>query len=208
MVSLAPNFNPKSYKMKKQFLALVFGAFAMTAFSQTTVTTNGGVSTGKGTYLGISTGINSPSGAIGLRLDSKLSDKVMLGVGAGLGSWGYKISFTGYYQTPSNWCPMFGIGRASGAPEVPITIQESGKLDRTININLDPVTYANLGVQKQWFTNKGNRLFIELGYCFAFNNNAFKPVNPAEKLSVETRQVINFISPGGLIAAFGFALKL
>lgn len=41
-------------------------------------------------YLGFTTGINNIGGLIGVKADIAVSQNLFIGLGAGLGSWGYK----------------------------------------------------------------------------------------------------------------------
>jgi len=199
--------------MKKQFLTLVGLLMGLGLFAQNSVGSGGAVnpSAQKGAfYLGLGTGINSPSGMIGLRLDAKVTEKLMLGVAAGIGSWGTKVSANAYFITPSNWCPMIGIGHTSGIDSIALEMGVQNKAGfQQVPVQLKPVNVINLGVHKQWFTKRGNRLFLELGYSVNVTNSIYRELNPVKyPLTAESRQLIRFMSPGGLIASFGVAFRL
>lgn len=199
----------KQQTMKKLLFALALTSIGFCATAQTNVAPSARSAAPGNLFLGVGTGLNATTGIFGLRFDARVSDKVMLGVAAGIGSWGGKISFSGNYQTASGWCPMISISRASGADSIPMALELANGQTKTIAMRLDPVNVITLGVEKQWFTARGNRFYLDLGYAIPTTaGNPFSTVNPFDVISPNSTRAMKFASPGGLVVAFGFALKL
>lgn len=191
--------------MKKAIVCLVFASSSLFALAQTTpVPAQGKL------FLGVGSGIaNSSTGIFGLRFDARVGDKVILGVGAGISSWGPKVSFSAYYQTASNWCPMITIGSALGADSIPLSQELVDGTTKTVDMKLDPVNSLSLGVEKQWFTKRGNRFYLDLGYAISFaQSKPFRTLDPTEKLSVNSDRIMQVIAPGGIVIGFGYSFRL
>jgi hypothetical protein len=206
---------------KKTFLVLGFCGLFANSFAQTTPAANNAKQTimpgdyVKGhtqLYWGFGSGINNLTGVIGLRLDAVISEKIMLSAGAGFGGWGYKLSLSGIYRTKSNWNPMIGVARATGIDAIPLKLEvmEGGYTrNRDVTVELRPVTTLNFGVEKQWFTKKGNRIYIDLGYSLSgFESPLFTIKTPGVVVTEDGKNSIRVISPGGLILGAGIAFHL
>lgn len=202
--------------IKSTALALAIGLLAFNATAQSVTMAGSPASSGDNhVYLGVGTGINSPSGFLGLRFDGQVSDKLVLGVGAGLSTWGYKVSFNAQLKTPSNWCPMLSFAHNTGATNVPLEIQEevgATVVSKTVNFDLDGLNSLSFGVEKQWFTPRGNRLGLTLGYAILVTSGGYyRTVNPAEANSYDrqaTDLAFRIVAPGGIIVGFNYCFKL
>ncbi len=198
--------------MKKFLVAMAFCANCLGVFSQTMVVPQPNPQ-GK-LFLGVGVGLNNgTTGIIGLRLDGRVSEQVMLGVGVGVSGWGGRISFNGHYITKSNWCPMIGISRSGGADSVVVPMELNtinGLKNEDVALRLKPVTTILLGVEKQWFTMRGNRFFMDLGYAIPTgdDNTPFSTVDPTKSLSSDSVSRMRLQSPGGLVLGFGYSLRL
>ncbi len=198
--------------MKTILAALGLFAILHTANAQKEITPRP-MNSDKGSYLGVGAGINDATGILGIRFDAKISPKILLGVGAGIGGWGAKISFNAAYQTPSNWNPFVSLTRSTGIDSLPTMLEarrDGGPtFTQKITLQYNPVNTLNLGVQKQWFSRRGNRFFLNLGYAFALNTDrSYLVKTPNTELSDVAIQTMKIIAPGGLIIGLGYQFKL
>ncbi len=200
--------------MKKALFTILFMATVGIGYSQTvsvpqTAMPSSNVDVPGQIYLGFGTGINSPTGALGVRFDGKVSDRVMLGVALGSGTWGNKIAFSATFLTKSHWCPNVSFGRAFGVDSVPITRVVNGVTTGTYGVRQEAVNYLSVGMEKQWFTKRGNRLSLNLGYAFSMAaGNPFYAIDKTIVMTPEEKTVCRILSPGGLVVAFGYSFRL
>jgi len=162
------------------------------------------------TYLGVAAGLNSPSGALGLRLDYNISENVLLDFAGGFGTWGYKTGIGVILNTarPKAWCPFVGLSFASGNNEWEMSLQNQNKLSSNQILELKPVSLLNIGIQHQWHSRKMNRYFVEFGYSFPFKDPIYTIQNPVFDISIKSKEQVEFLKPGGLRFAFGYSLSL
>lgn len=159
-------------------------------------------------YLGLSTGLNSPTGLLGLQLHARFGDNILVNGGFGLGSWGYKSTIGIRYEPEhkSTWCPFLSYSRATGIDSIPVKVEvvEKGqKVQKEIGMRLKPVNVLNFGVQKQWITSGEKRIYIELGYSMKLTSDPFEAVSKSDTLTALGKGSMNFASPGGLLFGFG-----
>ncbi len=196
--------------MKKYLLSILFTTCLITGYSQYVASPNpyvrGTTSNDGDIYLGLGAGINSLSGALGARFDAKITDRVTLGFGLGQGTWGYKLGFKATYLTNSHWCPNISLGRAFGT-DIEVT-RTTGSVVEYYKIREEAMNFFSLGIEKQWFTRRGNRWSMNVGYCFAVDDASVYPLNPNIVMSSAEKDLVKIVSPGGLVLEFGYAFKL
>ncbi len=164
-------------------------------------------------YLGLGTGINNPIGLLGVRAEARVAPKVLLDLGAGIGSWGYKTTVGLMYEPKHErgFCPKISYARASGIDSLLITaeVTSAGVTSiKQVGLQLHPVNLLNIGTQYQWITRKELRLFLEFGYSISLTSNTFELRDKRNTLSDKDKAVYSAINPGGIILAFGISFPL
>lgn len=154
-------------------------------------------------YLGLSAGLNHISGLAGVNLDLALSRQFMLGVGAGLGSWGTKMGFSGKYYPNDELKKMFfeaGFCTASGISRIDMDFNVNGSVER-VPLKFNRVNNLNLGVGYTFLlgSSKKTRFNLFGGYSVLLSNsnNAWSVLD-GKTISDSSRQFVNFMIPGGL----------
>lgn len=161
-------------------------------------------------YIGISTGLDNPSGLLGVNFDVPVTGSFSLGTGVGLSSWGFKTYGEGrFYFKECNrgWALGAGITYNTGfdnfVSSMPTTI---GTTD--VTMNLEPVATAI--VSGYHFFNlgrSGHRFHLQLGWSQRLTETPYE-VTSNHTLDADGKTVMNILSPGGLIFGFGFTFGL
>ena len=197
----------------KLFLSFLIctGILSTQAFTQTTNDSQPVEKKSPAFYIGIGTGVNSTTGLLGVKVEALVCPQILMGLGVGYGTWGPKASLNAYYQTESGWCPMIGFSRSAGldSSKQNLKVIEKGvEIDKDVVMTYKAETLINLGLQKQWFTQKGHRIYLELGYAFGFDSDPYILWTPGVKLTQKSNQAVRLMSPGGLIIGAGFCFKI
>ncbi len=157
-------------------------------------------------YLGFATGLNSPAGIIGPQLKIVVTDKFMLGAAVGLGSWGYKYSGSLEYH-PKGVYEFYmkgGYMYATGLNDMEIEMELADHNDRTVFMDLKPVSNIFLSFGKAWKLGKKNRFYLESGYAIPMVTSDYYEVTSGDQLSENSKTLMQMMCPGGLILALGF----
>lgn len=163
----------------------------------------------KRVFLGIGTGVNSDTGIFGVVGNFGVSDKIMLGVGGGVGGWGGKVGASIQFHPKGYYKHFFklGVSRASGIDEITITTEtiENGSTDVTMKYN--PVVNANVSFGYNFKVGKSSRFFMEGGFALNLTENPYEIEGNLE-LTEEGEQFMQILVPGGLRFALGFDFGL
>lgn len=163
------------------------------------------------TYIGLGVGINY-AGVIGVILEQNFG-KLSITGGAGLGSWGYKLSGgMRYYTTTPTGVSVVGKGigvnyaLATGLSKVPINLETSSGTKQNVNVQLSPVHLLNLTYFNCWKLGNGTSRFgVELGYSIILNaGDNFKVLDSGVTLSSTSLKTLRIIQPGGLVLGLNF----
>jgi hypothetical protein len=164
-----------------------------------------------GGYLGLSTGINNFNGMLGINGEIKIIRNLTIAGGAGIGGWGYK--FAGavryYLHYPKGFCFGLGYSTATGMQgfEAELETTRPGG-SQMVELNLNRANNLNLTASYQWRLGKRFRLGLDLGYAFPLQDKAWELVSDDIVLSDTSEQVMDILTPGGLILGFGFSIGL
>ncbi|MES2629888.1 MAG: hypothetical protein V4616_13060 [Bacteroidota bacterium] len=164
-------------------------------------------------FLGVGSGINAATGFFGARVDVKIAERFTLGAGIGSGTWGTKVSLTATYVPASRWCPVVSIGRADGIKDLHLSTNNNSAI-ANVTINGNAVNYISLGVERQWYTRRGNILRLDLGYAVRASSGAlFTQVNdPLNPPTAEQQRAVkasmNAIAPSGIVLSFCYSFRL
>ncbi|AMS26671.1 hypothetical protein AEM51_06170 [Bacteroidetes bacterium UKL13-3] len=165
-------------------------------------------------YISVGGGINSNTGLVGVQFEQKLNDPFAVYAGAGLGTWGYKLSAgMRYYLTGAIGSAFgFGFAQATGLNGLTgkLEVIESGQtIEKEITYDLKPINLIHLSWLRYWPMGKRNRFNIEFGYSLPLSraeNNYELPANLEP--SKTSKSVLQFIQPGGITISISFNFGL
>lgn len=163
-------------------------------------------------YLGVSTGVNNPTGLAGAQIDVAIASRVSANFGMGIGTWGLKAALEGrYYFEPCNRGFALGLGGtyATGiidAASISYTNQ-SGEIETA---SFDLRTCFNAMLSGYWFRDlgkRGHRFHFQAGYSLPLHGNRVlqrsgTPIDP------EARRPLALMPPGGPIVAAGLSFGI
>ncbi len=160
-------------------------------------------------YFGIGTGLESFSGLIGLTADMRITEKLFIRGGAGIGNWGYKLSAgirTEKKTTNSVGCGVF-VSYATGLNDFTTSLETtSGNKD--VKLDLHPVMTLTPEIFYKWLFGRGHRFFISGGYSVPLKTSNWWEVRDGSDLTATSKDVLNIMAPGGLSLGFGFQFVL
>lgn len=165
-------------------------------------------------HIIIAGGINSNTGLVGAQFEQKLNDPFAVYAGAGLGTWGYKLSAgMRYYLTGAIGSAFgFGFAQATGLNGLTgkLEVIESGQtIEKEITYDLKPINLIHLSWLRYWPMGRRNRFNIELGYSIPLSRAEDNYELPANiKLSKPSETALQFIQPGGITISIGFNFGL
>lgn len=164
-----------------------------------------------GGYLGISTGINNFNGMLGINGEIKVVKNFTIAGGAGLGGWGYKFAAAVryYIHYPRGFYFGLGYSTATGLQgfEAELETSRPGG-NQMVELNLNRANNLNINASYQWRLGKRFRLGLDFGYSFPLQNKAWELVSEDIVLSDNSEQVMEILTPGGLILGFGFSIGI
>jgi hypothetical protein len=159
-------------------------------------------------YATLSTGINNNTGILGFNFELPIEKYISLELGAGASSWGSKLYLGGkYYLQPRQTGWAFGTGLTyntgiSHYQQNMETIDGNGPVELKLNAqtNLLFAAYRYWNIGKHY-----NRFFLELGWSVSLNGEDKYEQVYGPPLTQKSADVMNLISPGGLIIGAGFS---
>lgn len=159
-------------------------------------------------YIGLSTGINNMSGLLGVDVDYALSAITTVGGHLGLGTWGIKTGIDAKYYRQNchlGWAYGVGISLATGNRNQTLNLETiSGPKD--VNLNLHPQAGLQFNVLRYFPVGKqGHRFWIQLGWNQRFTRKVYTILD-GQSLTQIADRTINFLCPGGLVIAGGYAM--
>lgn len=192
--------------MKKIIVFVFLAAFGLKGFSQIEPSTES-YSLPK-FYLGFQSGLESFTGLIGVTADYRISDNFFVRAGAGIGTWGSKVSAGFRYEKKYEKSIGYGIyiSRASGLKDF-ITQMETTSGNKDVKLDLYEGYTINPTISYKWLIKKGHRFFIEGGYAVPLQNSPWK-VKDGSTLTDVSISALKILSPGGLSFGIGFQMAL
>jgi hypothetical protein len=198
--------------MKKINLTFLVFLFFTTAYSQTEVNPffKQEIVTPKA-FLGLSTGLDNMVGLLGAQIDFVATEKLTLGGGLGISSWGYKYAVNLKFYPDGLYKYYFKVGYSqnSGLEEFETELElESGATEPVI-MDLKPVGNLFFTAGWAWKMGKRNRFFLEGGYAFPLNTDDYYQLyDDNVRLSEMSEQVLRIMRPGGLVVCLGFNIAI
>lgn len=161
-------------------------------------------------YAEISTGIDNHIGIIGIGVLIPTSDYFALRCGAGLGTWGTKMSggFKIGDRSKNGWIYGIGYSYCPGQKDIDLTLDDEYGDQVDYNIDLFPVGSVNITFNRNWVTKGKSIFFIETGYAIPTGGSKFYKNNDGKEFSAAGKQAMQIIRPGGIIFAFGYQLSI
>ncbi len=156
-------------------------------------------------YLGIGTGINSYTALIGLSGNYRMTDHLFLQGGLGIGGWGYKVSLGIRYDRSlgSGWMYGVGLSSCSGLQDFETELEVQTGDTQDVMLDLNRAYNFNIKVGYNWIIGRDNSFYLEFGYAVPLQSQVWE-VTDGSVLSPTSIQVMNFISPGGILLGLGF----
>lgn len=158
-------------------------------------------------YVGLSMGINNPSGFLGFDIDIPIVPNFSIGAGIGSSTWGTKVYIDGkYYMKPCHRGWAFGIGVTHNAGMNNfMTNLETIYGTEQVTVDLLGETNAFLGAYYFWTIGRRyNRFYLEAGYSARFSSVQYTEVS-GDPLDNNGQRVLQILSPGGLMIGAGFS---
>lgn len=158
--------------------------------------------------IGIGTGLNSYHGLLGANLEVG-SDKAALRLGAGLGTWGYKVGGGLIVRKqPEGWGFGIGLLRSTGLKNFKSTMETTNG-SAEVTLDLLPVSTLSLTAIKGVKVGNGdNLLYIEFGYSAYLGGTTFYKITDGSTLNDIGRKVMDFLKPGGLSFGISYRFKI
>ncbi len=161
-------------------------------------------------YIGLSTGFNNESGALGLDIDVPVAKQVSVGAGAGVGTWAGKFYTEGrYYFGHCNrgWAFGGGFTYSTGVKDLRANLLTIyGNED--VVLRLKPIVNTFVAAYRFWnLGRRGGRFYINIGYSFALSKTRYEVLS-GHMLNSLTVKGIDIIAPGGFVAGLGFSFPI
>jgi len=158
-------------------------------------------------FIGLSTGLDNMVGLLGVQLDVVVVDKLTVGGGIGLSSWGYKYAVNLKFYPEGLYKYFFktGYSQNSGLEEFETELELESGATEPVMMDLKPVGNLFFTAGWAWKMGKRNRFFLEGGYAFPLNtDNYYELYDDNIRLSEMSEQVLRIMRPGGLVVCLGF----
>jgi hypothetical protein len=162
-------------------------------------------------FLNTSTGFNNNTGMIGIGADYLVVDEVSLSAGAGIGSWGSKLSIGARYHLKPcmmGWAFGLAVTNCGGLSNYQTKMETVFGTTETVALHLYSQTNLAVSAFKYWRLGRGNnRIHLQLGWSAPLSGGGWAQFQGAP-ISDNSRKVMDLIRPGGLIIATGFSFGL
>ncbi len=154
-------------------------------------------------YLGLGTGLESFSGVIGITGDLRLQNNFFIRAGAGIGSWGSKLSLGIRNEKKLGKSIGYGVylSRAAGLKNF-ITPLETTYGTKDVKLDLLPGFTLNPTISYMWLIHDLHRFFIEAGYAIPLQTDPWK-VKDTSVLTETSKMAMRMLQPGGFSMGFG-----
>ncbi len=164
-------------------------------------------------YITTSTGINNNTGLVGVGIDVPVGQKLLLGAGAGISSWGDKIYIGGkYFLRPGHtgWAFGGGVTHNTGLKNFTTSLETVYGNTEDVQLNLNAQTNVFLAAYRYWNIGRKrtNNFYLELGWSVPLTGDRFDQTG-GDPISDNSTATMNLLSPGGIIAgaAFSFGVR-
>jgi len=194
--------------MKKYLFSFIALLFCIATYAAPADTTTIKMRHGKPTkppvcYLDLSTGVNNPSGFLGLDFNICLSNYVTLDAGVGPSTWGNKL-FVGakYYLNTGDrsWAVGGGFSYSSGEENVNLKLNTLAGNDQKVSLSLKSQDDAFIAIYKYWTLGKKyNRFYVDLGKAVDMHVPRFHEAPGYAPLTSDAVQKVKNMAPGDFL---------
>ena len=159
-------------------------------------------------YLGISMGLNNPSGLLGFQFDYSLKPTTGVSAHLGLGTWGFKTAFLYHYFRQSchrGWNYGAGLSLASGIRNNSLNLETISGY-KNVQINCLPQLGLQFNIMRAIALGKnGHRLNLGGGWNQRITRKVYT-VNDANQLTLQADRLLNTLCPGGLTLSAAYSI--
>jgi hypothetical protein len=160
-------------------------------------------------YINTSTGINNNTGLVGVGIDVPVGQKLLLGAGAGISTWGDKIYIGGkYFLRPGHtgWAFGGGVTHNTGLTNFTDNLETVYGNTEQVTLNLNAQTNVFLAAYRYWSIGRKriNKFYLELGWSVPLTGDRFDQTD-GDPISSNSTATMNLLSPGGIIVGAGFS---
>jgi len=204
-------FNYKStYKstFMKHFLLLILFAFLLIKLDAQVITENK-QDNSRRFHLGVGTGIDNFTGALGISGTLRVTEMVSVRGGFGVGGWGTKSSIGLKFDKGANskWAYNLGYSACSGLEDFVTELENNSSVNKDVTLDLLSASTLNLAIDRNWRVGRHNLFYLEMGYAVPLQGRRWT-VKDGTTLSTDSENFINMMQPGGIIFGLGFAFGL
>ncbi len=165
------------------------------------------------TNLGIGTGINATTGALGLTFSTIFDGKSGIGAGAGFSTWGNKFNASYINELSEKFMLFGGIGYSTGRTFTAAITDQNGNQTGEVFFKLLPISFVQVGSQLHFYSKNGGKFYIDFGLAFALSQpeariSDVRGTGFSSNDVQELKEVAEFLAPGGIILGFGYAFNL
>ena len=166
-------------------------------------------------YIGLSTGMDNPSGYFGLDFNIRLAKYLTLDAGAGPSTWGNKLYLGAkcyLKEAQRGWALSGGVTFSSGQENVNLRLNTIYSNLEKVSLSLNPDENAFIAVYHYWtLGRKYNRFFVDFGKSIALQPPHFHE-KIGDPLTSDSKQRVRNLCPGefigGLMVGCGFSFGL
>jgi hypothetical protein len=166
-------------------------------------------------FLGFGTGVNNYVGIIGIGVDFRVYKTFYLRAGAGIGTWGTKLSIAARYEINEGkgwvlgltYCRCSGLNNFQTQLVVDTSTLYSSTVTRQVTLNLNPASSVNLTASYNWIFHKHHKFYLEFGYAVALQTAPYQVLD-GSILDSSSKAALNILSPGGIVLDCGFMFGL
>lgn len=164
-------------------------------------------------YITTSTGINNNTGLVGFNFEVPVSDNITLSPGAGLSSWGYKLSLSGQYYLQAicqkGWGFGLGLTYNTGSSKFNTELETIYRTTEKVTLDLYSQTNINLTACHYWHLGKrSNRFYTQFGYSVPLSGGDKYRQIDGPPINNKSKDFVDLMSPHGIIAAVGFSFGI
>jgi hypothetical protein len=163
-------------------------------------------------FIGLSAGINNPSGAFGFDFEVPVKKYLMLGGGLGWGTWGNKSHADVKYflkRQHTGWALTGGFAFCSGQYNFRARLHTQGNTRELVTLNLQPVAVSYFGAS--YYKRIGrtpNRVFVTAGWCVPLTRPEYTVDYNGPALADRSDRWMKFREPGGPMLGVGMLFGL
>ncbi len=163
-------------------------------------------------FLGIASGINNDAGLFGIGGKVRLYRTLFFRAGAGIGTWGKKVTFGFKYERKYSKCWGYSLSysTSSGIKDFKTQLETAAQpapVTKDVTIDLLRAGSLNLAVSYNWYFKRNKHFYFEFGYSAATDSRPWR-VKDGSVLTKNSETVLSIIQPGGIIIGMGFMFGL